>query len=77
MQKYRGLHAKTMDSGLILRKLRVSLANLPREGVRGNLIHPIADERPQSNLSERAHARTRARANKWVKRVSDLGGETD
>ena len=73
MQKYRGLHAKTMDSGLILRKLRVSLANLPREGVRGNLIHPIADERPRSNLSERARART----DKWARGVNGLGDEAD
>jgi hypothetical protein len=45
---------KARDDGLILRKPRVSLAKLPREGVRDNLIHPIVDERPRSYLSERA-----------------------
>jgi hypothetical protein len=45
---------KARGGRLILRKPRVSLAKLPREGVRDNLIHPIADERPRSDLSERA-----------------------
>jgi hypothetical protein len=43
------------------------LTKLPREGVRGNLIHPIAHEQARSDLSERA------RADKWVKGVSGLG----
>jgi hypothetical protein len=55
MQEYRGLRAKTRDNGLILTKPRVSLANLPREGVQGCASHPISDQRPELDLSASAY----------------------
>jgi hypothetical protein len=61
LQILRGLHAKLRDDELIFGNLRVSLAKLPREGLCVNLIHPIADERPQLDLSERARTRGRER----------------
>jgi hypothetical protein len=75
LQNSMGLRAKTRDGGLIFKKPRVSLTKLPSEGVRGNLIHPIADGRPRSDLSERACAGARAQAwaNKWATGVSGLG----
>jgi hypothetical protein len=36
MQDYRGLRAKTRESGLILNKPRVSLLKLPRERISGD-----------------------------------------
>jgi hypothetical protein len=41
LQEYRGLRAKTRDSGLILNILRVSYAKQPREGVSGSLNRQI------------------------------------
>ena len=48
---------KTRDGGLIFKKPRVSLTKLQREAVWGNLIHPIADGRPQLDMSAQARAR--------------------
>jgi hypothetical protein len=67
------MRVKTRDDGLILKKPRVSLAKLPREGVRVNLIHPTADDRPRLDVSEWA----RARADRWVRGVSSLEDEAD
>jgi hypothetical protein len=64
---------KTRDGGLILKKSRVSLTKLPRKGVQGNLIHPIADERPRSDLSAQARADARASADRRARVVSGLG----
>jgi hypothetical protein len=67
LQNYKGLRTKLSDGGLILRKSRVSLAKLPHEGLRANIIHPIVDERPRLDLSDRARADKRARD------IRDLG----
>jgi hypothetical protein len=58
---------------LILTKPRVSLANLPREGVSADLDRTIAYQWLGLDLNERARARTRARADKRVRDVSDPG----
>jgi hypothetical protein len=55
---------------LIFRKMRVSLTKLPREGVQGNLIHPITDRGPRSDLSARADVR--ASADRRARDVSGL-----
>jgi hypothetical protein len=56
LQKYRGLRAKTGDGWLIATKPRVSLANLPREGVSADLDHTIVDQRLGLDLSEGVRA---------------------
>jgi hypothetical protein len=57
MQNYRGVRVKLREGGLILTKPRVSLLNIPREGVSADLDRTITDQRLGLDLSERAHAR--------------------
>jgi hypothetical protein len=58
LQEYRGLHAKQRDGGLIFGNPRVSLATLPREGVRGYTDRLISDQQPiLETTSEGAGAR--------------------
>jgi hypothetical protein len=66
---------KTRDDGLILTEPRVSLANLPREGVSGSLSHQILNQQPRADhVGERTGAGART-ADQCARAISDRGRE--
>jgi hypothetical protein len=75
--RVQGPAPKPKDGGLILGKLRVSLAKPPCEGVRGILSRQIHDQRPRTDPQARARTRTRAQArtDQRARAVSDRAGK--
>jgi hypothetical protein len=72
LQDYRGLRAKTRDSGLFSNKPGVSLIILPREGVLGSLGHQISDQRPKTDPSATCGCGCATSVDRWARGVSGL-----